>query len=401
MAQPPKPNPKPIIDRQGPPTPRDDKKKAVSDVLKRVDMLIKENDLQGALAEAIRAKEIDPRNVYAAAYEERIANLIKEQAAAAEKAAQQRIATATAAPKPEPPKPPTAPPAPPPQPKPTPAPPPQTKPSPEPPKPGTPAGAPSRLTQPSGSDVPLLDRLKKQLESYEKYKKALMDVWSDGAASADEREWLTALRDTLGISNEDHERLEHEVQLEAYLETLKGAWKQGKIKAEGAGLLAEMRTTFKISREDHDKIEARFLAEIQASEKKQAKIVVVDDEEKLLELICQTLQEAGFATLPFTTSDEAYGYLKAGSVPDLILCDVNLETSTMGGFSFYEKLQWMDHLTEVPFIFLTGLADEVLIRTGKELGVDDYLTKPISDQTLVATVRGKLKRFQRIKQRRV
>ena len=253
---------------------------------------------------------------------------------------------------------------------------------------------------PAAEEVPLLQKLKKQLESYEKYKKALMEIWSDGAASGEEREWLSALRDTLGISNEDHLRLEHEVQIDAYLETLKGAWKQGKIKAESADLLAGMRETFKISKEDHDRIEARFLAEIQASEKKQAKIVVIDDEEKLLEIICQTLQEAGFATLPFITSDEAYGYLKGGSVPDLILCDVNLETSTMGGFSFYEKLQWMDHLTEVPFIFLTGLTDEVLVRTGKELGVDDYLTKPISDQTLVATVRGKLKRFQRIKQRR-
>jgi DNA-binding response OmpR family regulator len=53
----------------------------------------------------------------------------------------------------------------------------------------------------------------------------------------------------------------------------------------------------------------------------------------------------------------------------------------------------------VPFIFLTGLTDEVLVRTGKELGVDDYLTKPIAEQTLIATIKGKLKRFKRLKQR--
>ncbi len=377
-----------MIDRQGPPTPRDDKKKAVSDVLKRVDMLIKQHDLNSALTEVNRAKELDPKNVYAFAYEERIASLIKEASTT------KRAASATELPAPPktPAPPPTPPPAPP---KPIAAEPPPPKPAPAPPPP-----APVAPVQPKRADISVVDELKKRLDAYENYRKALMEVWSDGAATEEERQWLTTLRETLNISEDDHQRLEHDVQLDAYLETLKGAWKQGKFRAESADLLTQMRMSFRISQEDNDKIEARFLAEIQASENQLPKIVVIDDEEKLLEIICQTLQEAGFATLPFTTSDEAYAYLKGGSVPDLILCDVNLETSTMGGFSFYEKLQWMDHLTEVPFIFLTGLADEVLVRTGKELGVDDYLTKPISDQTLVATVRGKLKRFRRIKERR-
>jgi PleD family two-component response regulator len=45
---------------------------------------------------------------------------------------------------------------------------------------------------------------------------------------------------------------------------------------------------------------------------------------------------------------------------------------------------------------LTGLTDETLVRTGKELGVDEYLMKPISEQTLVSTLRGKLKRFRQL-----
>jgi DNA-binding response OmpR family regulator len=86
------------------------------------------------------------------------------------------------------------------------------------------------------------------------------------------------------------------------------------------------------------------------------------------------------------------------NVPDMIISDINLETSTMGGFTFYEKIRELEYLHNVPFIFLSGLTDEVLIRTGKELGVDDYLTKPFSDETLLATIKGKLKRFRKLSQ---
>jgi PleD family two-component response regulator len=43
------------------------------------------------------------------------------------------------------------------------------------------------------------------------------------------------------------------------------------------------------------------------------------------------------------------------------------------------------------------LTDDALVRTGKELGVDDYLMKPISEQTLLSTLRGKLKRFRQLR----
>jgi CheY-like chemotaxis protein len=96
------------------------------------------------------------------------------------------------------------------------------------------------------------------------------------------------------------------------------------------------------------------------------------------------------------TSDEAYALMRKHR-PDLILCDINLETSTMGGFSFYEKVQEVPHLQDVPFVFLTGLTDEVLVRAGKELGVDDYLMKPISQQLLISTLKGKLKRYRQLR----
>jgi DNA-binding response OmpR family regulator len=112
----------------------------------------------------------------------------------------------------------------------------------------------------------------------------------------------------------------------------------------------------------------------------------------MLEAISETLTSHDFEVISLATSDEAFLLLQKWA-PGLILCDVNLETSTMGGFSFYESIRKLKHLNKVPFIFLTGLNDRVIMRTGKEMGVDDYLTKPISEENLVATVKGKLKRF--------
>lgn len=407
-------------------TPRDDSKKRASEVLKRVDLLLREGDLQSALLETRRVKEIDPRNVYALAFEERIMDLLAQkekqqqerdrkaqeseaeatkrkeeeekqkaeqeqralelreaarQEAARRAAAEREAAAKKAAELPAPP---------------APAPHPPHAPSLSPPN-ARPMHPPAPAAPEQGES--LLDSLRRQMEAFNTYRTALVEVWGDGASTPDEQQWLTVLRETLSIPNADHQRLEHEVQLECYHTALKSAWAHGRIKPENASLLSEMRNTFHITPEDHDRIEARFLAEIQANEKQTDRIAIIDDDSKLLEVISDILRDAGFATLPFLTSDEAYAYLRTGQAPDLILCDVNLETSTMGGFSFYEKIQWLEHLQEVPFIFLTGLTDEVLVRTGKELGVDDYLTKPIAEQTLIATIKGKLKRFKRLKQR--
>jgi DNA-binding response OmpR family regulator len=115
-----------------------------------------------------------------------------------------------------------------------------------------------------------------------------------------------------------------------------------------------------------------------------------------LDLLAASLEDGGFDVTALSTSDEAYALLRK-LTPDLILCDINLETSTMGGFTFYERVQELKHLQNIPFIFLTGLTDEALVRTGKELGVDDYLMKPISEQTLLSTLRGKLKRFRQLR----
>lgn len=125
------------------------------------------------------------------------------------------------------------------------------------------------------------------------------------------------------------------------------------------------------------------------------KVVLIDDDVHLLNVLKMTIESGGFEVISLSTSDEAYMLLRK-LVPDIILCDINLETSTMGGFTFFEKIHQIETMKHVPFIFLSGLSDDVLIRTGKEMGADDYLTKPIKEQNLLAAIRGRIKRFEEL-----
>ncbi len=123
-------------------------------------------------------------------------------------------------------------------------------------------------------------------------------------------------------------------------------------------------------------------------------IVVIDDDEDMLHAVAQMLTVNNYEVKMFSTSDEALKMLKT-SKPRLILSDIDLGNSAMGGFTLFGKLQEMQHLRDVPFIFISGLADDVIIRKGKEIGVDDYLVKPVSEEELLAAVKGKLKRYAR------
>jgi DNA-binding response OmpR family regulator len=79
-------------------------------------------------------------------------------------------------------------------------------------------------------------------------------------------------------------------------------------------------------------------------------------------------------------------------LPDLILADIMMPL--MDGYAFYERVRANPYLNHIPFIFLTAKSSEVDVRLGKELGADDYLTKPFSPEDLLASVRGKLRRVE-------
>jgi CheY-like chemotaxis protein len=378
-------------------TPRDDNKKIVSEVLKRVDQLIRKGELDCAQREIIKAKELDPRNVYALALEERISALktefectkIEIECTEDIRRLDEFIQSSVTSKPPQP----VA----------------ETLSIPLLSRPASIVTSttfvPLAATLPSlpfdrSTDMtikdyePQQDRVVDRSIELESYRKTLAEMWYDGALTAEEKRRLNDLRTLLEISDAEHEGIEKNVKRECYKSVIIRQLSNNPISLSDAKSLSDLRSTFQISEEEHVQIQTLLMNVIQ--HKQRNKILVIDDDTRLLELLEASLEDNGFDVTALSTSDEAYALLRK-FVPDLILCDINLETSTMGGFTFYEKVQELKNVQSIPFVFLSGLTDEVLVRTGKELGVDDYLMKPISEQTLVSTLRGKLKRFKQLK----
>lgn len=232
-----------------------------------------------------------------------------------------------------------------------------------------------------------------QSADWDSYRQALTYAWNDGALTEAEERQLADLRTVFDITKAESEQIENIVKHECYRNALLQLLSDDSKEVLDSTSITDLQLTFQISNEEHRNMLTQLSSTMQHKERD--KLLVIDDDTRLLELLAASLEDSGFDVTALPTSDEAYALLRK-FIPDLILCDINLETSTMGGFTFYQKVQEMKNVQSVPFIFLTGLTDESLVRTSKELGVDDFLLKPISEQTLVSTLRGKLKRFRQL-----
>jgi two-component system, OmpR family, alkaline phosphatase synthesis response regulator PhoP len=122
-------------------------------------------------------------------------------------------------------------------------------------------------------------------------------------------------------------------------------------------------------------------------ENKGKRILIVDDEEDLCEILQYNLGNEGYYTEIAHSAEEA---LKRPLVNfDLILLDVMM--GPMSGFKFADKLR-KELKTDIPIIFLTAKDTENDLLTGFSLGADDYVSKPFSVNELTARVKAVLKR---------
>jgi signal transduction histidine kinase len=124
------------------------------------------------------------------------------------------------------------------------------------------------------------------------------------------------------------------------------------------------------------------------------KILVIDDEEWLREMMQLALRQRGFEVIEAANGSE--GIEKARKeLPDLILCDINM--GKVDGYLTLSALRGEAPTAAIPFILMTGLADSASMRHGMELGADDYLPKPFTTDALYAAVDARLKKSQTIR----
>ena len=124
------------------------------------------------------------------------------------------------------------------------------------------------------------------------------------------------------------------------------------------------------------------------------KILVIDDEEWLREMVHLALTQRGFAVTEAASGTEGIE-LARKELPDLILCDVNM--GKVDGYLTLATLRTEAPTAAIPFILMTGLADNAGMRHGMEMGADDYLPKPFAIDALYAAVDARLKKAQTVR----
>jgi DNA-binding response OmpR family regulator len=117
------------------------------------------------------------------------------------------------------------------------------------------------------------------------------------------------------------------------------------------------------------------------------KLLVVEDNTELLELIRLGLKQAGFTI--YTATNGVDGLKKARTLqPDLVILDLILPE--LDGFAVCEALKRGADTATIPVIMMTGLTSEFTRYAGMESGADEYITKPISPEQLVPRIKQRL-----------
>jgi len=119
------------------------------------------------------------------------------------------------------------------------------------------------------------------------------------------------------------------------------------------------------------------------------RILVVEDDPDILELLRLNLSQAGFEVTTAKNGDDALAALRR-SQPDLVLLDLMLPGRS--GTEVCREIRGDDRLRATPVIMLTAKSEEIDRVVGFELGADDYVTKPFSPRELVLRVTAVLRR---------
>ena len=121
------------------------------------------------------------------------------------------------------------------------------------------------------------------------------------------------------------------------------------------------------------------------------KILVIEDEPEMRRNITALLRYHEYEPIEAENGRKGVD-LARREKPDLILCDVMMPE--LDGYGVLQALQQDAGLALIPFVFLTAKGDKDNLRSGMNLGADDYLTKPVANADLVRAIEARLRRSQ-------
>jgi two-component system alkaline phosphatase synthesis response regulator PhoP len=125
--------------------------------------------------------------------------------------------------------------------------------------------------------------------------------------------------------------------------------------------------------------------------KKDIKILLVDDEQDILEIVGYNLSQEGYQIVTATNGKEAIAKAKK-ELPQLIIMDVMMPE--MDGMEACENIRKLPELSNVIITFLTARSEDYSQVAGFDAGADDYITKPIKPKLLVSKVKALLRRLK-------
>ena len=121
------------------------------------------------------------------------------------------------------------------------------------------------------------------------------------------------------------------------------------------------------------------------------KILIIEDEPEMRRNITALLGYYDYKPIPAENGRAGVAAARREK-PDLILCDVMMPE--LDGYGVLQALQTDTALAQIPFIFLTAKGEKDDLRSGMNLGADDYLTKPVANADLVRAIEARLRRSE-------
>jgi CheY-like chemotaxis protein len=224
------------------------------------------------------------------------------------------------------------------------------------------------------------------------FRRRMEDFCPGGLPSAEDGKKLEQLQTLLGLSGEERRKAEADFRLKLYVDHVEKATLSGEMNLADTDALERLKERFQINSEESKRVEPSILSSLQRHMTK-GRILLVDDDPTILNSLGGILTSHGFQVILAPDIVTAMERVQAGQI-DFILSDITFKVGDLDGFKFFKAVMEQPKLRNTPFVFISGLQDNVIIQSGLQLGADDYLTKPVEPDLLIGLIEGKLKRYR-------